>query len=314
MQSNPYKIAVNWEWTSKCNARCVMCPQSQIQNPLLMKPVTFEQALSRIIQANLFRVVIAGYGEPTTHPEFFPFIEALRGQHQRFDMVTNGHLLSLDKIHHLDGVIDTLVVSFSSIVPEVYRKVHVGLDQERVKENILAAQTHLRQTRLVISLTPLEACLEHLDATVAWFRAQGVGGLSMSPNLYNRGGSLEAQETATRLLRSKIKAHKLQSQEFDFVPSLRDIFRQYRANKYLCVPRNVDLFITAAGDYLYCFNDITHQHVLGNVSQSTIEEALALRQQMDGITSLCQGCNMRSRYRLKECVKVALSYGRSKLA
>ena len=35
-----YRIAVNVEWTSKCNALCPMCPRDLIENPILMKEQT----------------------------------------------------------------------------------------------------------------------------------------------------------------------------------------------------------------------------------------------------------------------------------
>jgi hypothetical protein len=33
------------------------------------------------------------------------------------------------------------------------------------------------------------------------------------------------------------------------------------------MPRNVDLFIAANGDYLYCYNDVSHHHPIGNVAK-----------------------------------------------
>ena len=69
MSKSSYRIAVNVEWTSKCNARCAMCPRTMISEPKLMVLSTFEQVLSRLTAEDVFRVIIAGYGEPTTHPE-----------------------------------------------------------------------------------------------------------------------------------------------------------------------------------------------------------------------------------------------------
>ena len=63
-----YKVAVNLEWTSKCNARCVMCPQDMIERPQLMTADTLYKVLERINADDVFRTVIAGYGEPTRIP------------------------------------------------------------------------------------------------------------------------------------------------------------------------------------------------------------------------------------------------------
>mgnify|MGYP000929412697 FL=1 len=89
---------------------------------------------------------------------------------------------------------------------------------------------------------------------------------------------------------------------------------QLRANRFRCAPRNVDLLISATGDYLYCYNDVRHEHVLGHVADTGVREALNLREGMDAIPSLCDGCNMRDRYGAKELVATGLSWVRARLA
>ncbi|MFZ2302135.1 MAG: radical SAM protein [Gallionella sp.] len=308
-----YRIAANVEWTSKCNALCPMCPRGLIEYPQLMTEQTWRQVLERLSQQDVFRVVIAGYGEPTTHTRFFEFVDDMRGHPIRFDMVSNGHQLDAERIRHLDGAIDLLLVSFSSIDPEVYKVVHANLDQARVMDNIRTAQQLFKHTKLAISLTPMPECLPSLPDTIAWLRAQGVETLTMSPTLYNRGGSLQAHELATEKLRQMIEQHRLRSQEFDFIPSVGDIFRQWRSNSFKCIPRNIDVFISSSGDYLYCYNDVSHKHPIGNVADIGIREVLSKREGMAPIPALCDGCNMRDRYDAKEMVKAGFSYMRAKL-
>ena len=308
-----YRIAVNVEWTSKCNALCPMCPRGLIEYPQLMTGETWQQVLNRLTPDNVFRAVIAGYGEPTTHNNFYEFADRLRGHPVRFDMVSNGQQLDAERIRHLDGALGMLLISFSSVDAEVYRQVHANLDQARVMENIRLAQKLFKRTRLAISLTPMPECLPSLPDTIAWLRAQGVETLTMSPTLYNRGGSLEGHELATEKLRQLIEQHHLRSQEFDFIPSAWDIFQQWRCNRFKCVPRNTDFLIAASGDYLYCYNDVKHEHPIGHVSSMNIREALAKRESMEAIPELCGGCNMRGRYGIKELAVAGISYARTKL-
>lgn len=308
-----YRIAVNVEWTSKCNALCPMCPRDLIEFPQLMTEPTWRQTLERLTPQDVFRAVIAGYGEPTTHTRFFEFVDDMRSHPIRFDMVSNGHQLDAERIRHLDGAIDLLLVSFSSIDPGVYQRVHVNLDQARVMENIKAAQRLFKHTQLAISLTPMPECLPSLPDTIAWLRAQGVETLTMSPTLYNRGGSLQEHELATEKLRQLIRQHHLRSQEFDFIPGVRDVFQQWRSNRFKCIPRNIDVFIASSGDYLYCYNDVKHEHPIGNVADMGIREVLASREVMALIPELCNGCNMLNRYDAKELVKAGISYARAKL-
>lgn len=274
---------------------------------------TWRQVLGRLFPKDVFRVVIAGYGEPTTHVKFSQFVDDVRGHALRFDMVSNGHQLDAERIRHLDGAIGLLLISFSSIDPDVYRRVHVNLDQTRVMENIRMARRLFKHTQLAISLTPMPECLPSLPDTVAWLRAQGVETLTMSPTLYNRGGSLKEHELATEKLRQMIRRHHLRSQEFDFIPSVWSIFQQWRSNRFKCVPRNTDVFISASGDYLYCYNDARHEHPIGHVGNLGIRDVLAKREGMAPATALCNGCNMLNRYDAKELVTAGLSYARARL-
>lgn len=311
--SGSYRIAVNAEWTSKCNALCPMCPRDAIAHPQLMRLDIWQQLLARLSPADVFRVVVAGYGEATTHPRFFEFVDAMRGHPVRFDMVSNGHQLDVEKIRHLDGVIDLLIVSFSSIDPDIYRRVHVNLDHGRVMANLQAAQKLFRHTQLAISLTPMPECLPSLPQTIAWLKAQGITTLTMSPTLYNRGGNLSQHELDSARLREMISKYRLRSQEFDFVPSAGEIFRQWRNNRFKCVPRNVDLFVAATGDYLYCYNDVAHRHPIGHVASDAPRDVLRRRESLGPIPALCDGCNLRGRYRTGELLKTGIAFARSRL-
>ena len=310
-----YRTTINVEWTSKCNALCPMCPRDKITQPRIMTADTWQQTLGRIAPEEVVRVVIAGYGEPTTHPQFESFVERLRGHPVTFDMATNGSRLSEQRLHQLDGVIHTLMISFSSIDPEIYQSVHTNLDQKAVMEGILTAGRVLKKTRLVINLSPTRECLDTLDDTVAWLRGNGVNELHMSPTYYDRAG---AQKTSGQpdheRLRAEIKRHRLGSQETAFIPGPSDIYRQWRSNRVKCVPRNTNMLISATGHYTYCFNDIRESYPLGHVSELSLREALQRREALAEQGEICQQCNLRDRYRPGELARVAVSYLRTRLA
>ena len=227
-------------------------------------------------------------------------------------MASNGQELTADKLEQLDGKLGLLLISFSSIDPDVYSSVHVKLDQQRVMENIRLAQAIFKQTAFGISLTPMANCLDTLPQTIEWLQQQGIELLTMSATLYDRGGTMH-HKLATQRLRSMIKRYKLHSQELDFIPSLRDSVAQLRHNQFRCVPRrNSDLFIAASGDYLYCYNDITHQHSIGHINTRSVREIIEEREKMAPIESLCSDCSMRNRYGIKEIAQVTGHYLREK--
>lgn len=304
-----YRIAVNMEWTSKCNARCVMCPREVIhQYAQTMKLPVFEQTLRRITPGNTYRVAVAGYGEPTTHPLFLQFVDRLKAHPVRFDIVSNGQMLDEERFRALDGIIHTLIISFSSIDPDVYRQVQAGLNHEQVKANIVMAQKMFKKTRLAISLTPMLSCLATLPTTIKWLRGNGVERLTMSPTFYDRAGNLDVAGPEYTELRRIIKAYGLHSQELDFVGSIRDFAGQWLANRYKCIPRNADMPIAADGCYQYCFNDVGHGHPLGHVADMSIREALELREKSQPDARICDACSMRQRYRVTELLQVARAY------
>jgi len=313
---SPYRIAVNMEWTSKCNARCAMCPQHAIERPALMTQPTFDRVLQRLDDARVFRVVVAGYGEPTTHPRFMRFVSAVGEHPARFDMATNGQALDAARLQHVDGKLGLMLVSFSSIDPNVYGRVHRNLDHERVKRNIRTAARVLRKTALGVSLTPMAECLDTLPDTIGWLRDQGVELLTMSPTLYDRAGSMTEHRLASQRLRETIARYGLHSQELDFIPSFGESLAQIRRNRFRCVARNSDLLISAQGDYLYCFNDPSHAHRIGHVSENGIDEVLRARERMGPVDAICDGCSMRDRYGPGELAGVAGRYlrGRARLA
>ena len=156
-------------------------------------------------------------------------------------------------------------------------------------------------------------CLPALGDTIAWLRAHGIERLTMSPTLYNRGGKLEDHRLASAELRRMIRLHGLRSQELDFVPSAAEIFRQWQRNRFGCIPRNVDLFVAASGDYLYCYNDVAHRHPVGHVGADAVAAVLRRREGMAAAAALCEACNMRHRYGPLELLGAGLGLARARL-
>ncbi len=262
---------------------------------------------------DVFRAVIAGYGEPTTHPEFEAFVHMIKSARVPVDMVSNGEQLDKDRLKLMDGILNMLIISFSSVEPQVYNHVHANLKHSRVMKNIVLAGKILKKTKLAISLTPMAECIETLPQTIDWLRSNGINHLTMSPSLYDRAGSLHVTDPASRNLRQMIRSYGLHSQEFDFIPGIFDIFGQWRANRFKCIPRNTDLLISAEGMYLYCFNDIRRSHPLASVHEKSVREAIHLREALPADPDLCGDCNIRQRYGPGEIMGTAWNYTRSRL-
>ena len=136
----------------------------------------------------------------------------------------------------------------------------------------------------------------------------------MSPTLYDRAGTISHPATVERNLRPIIRQYGLHSQEYDFVPSVGDLFGQWRANRFRCLPRNSDLAIASDGSYQYCFNDVGHRRPLGTVETLSVRDVLALREPTSPDPELCADCTTRTRYRPWEMLQAAAGYARLRLA
>jgi hypothetical protein len=111
-------------------------------------------------------------------------------------------------------------------------------------------------------------------------------------------------------LKTAIRRYGLHRQDLDFIPSAGEIFAQWRENRFKCIPRNSDILISSDGDYMYCFNDISHGYPLGNVADKTLREALEIREKTDPKSAICDHCNLRGRYGPSEMAGAALGFAK----
>ena len=136
------------EITTDCNLDCGMCIRHVWQQPYgNMAEDTF-QALIRQLRAipSVSTVSFSGFGEPTVHPQFFYFLEAVKEAGLRAELVTNGLSLAGEAAERLlDLQLDRLVVSLDGVASDQDQALH-GNSNAVVQSN-LNAFYHLRQRR-----------------------------------------------------------------------------------------------------------------------------------------------------------------------
>lgn len=93
------------EITSRCNLSCLHCGSDCGRNPgkgelTTEQWIDFIEDLPRSFDAKKLFVILTG-GEPLCHPELDRIIDALRAASVRWSMVTNGWLLSDERLAHL---------------------------------------------------------------------------------------------------------------------------------------------------------------------------------------------------------------------
>ena len=123
----------------RCNLSCTYCNEYDD----FSRPVTLETMLERIdLLGNLKTGVITlSGGEPLLHPELDSIIRRIRENDALAGLITNGYLLTADRIHRLnDAGLDYLQISIDNVQPdEVSKKSLKVLDK---KLQILSENAH----------------------------------------------------------------------------------------------------------------------------------------------------------------------------
>ena len=127
---------------SPCNARCPHCPCATM--PILRKTedpfVRLEYFKKMIDEASHYdtNLRLSGYGEPLLHPNFFEVVEYASKKKVNFSLITNGSLFTDEKIKRIIELdVDSIEISVDSHKEEIYKKIRVGLDFKKVKNNII---------------------------------------------------------------------------------------------------------------------------------------------------------------------------------
>jgi radical SAM protein with 4Fe4S-binding SPASM domain len=173
-------------------------------------------------------------------------------------LTTNGVLLTPDKIPNLlSADIDELVISLDAFKKETYSKIRVGLNFEKVTNNIEAILKAGYKKSLFVEFTKQKENISEFNDFIKYWKIKGLPILVFTIN--NRGGGVE-----------NFEKHSLKIQKSSLIYILKDFF----AHKILkCCPFVLTTFsIRSNGDVIICCNDYTEDIILGNVNESTIKE------------------------------------------
>lgn len=135
------------ENTSRCNLKCKMCLLNTLQEGTGLMPLAlFEELLDQLgAFPQMPTIHFAGYGEPTSHPDFVAMLRAAKAAGARIGITTNGTLLTAELARELVALqIDHLVVSIDGVQPEHYQDIRLGSHLEDVIANMMT----LRRAKL----------------------------------------------------------------------------------------------------------------------------------------------------------------------
>ncbi len=136
----PYAPVRLWvELTSRCNYRCVMCPNKDMNEEAhgTMDFALYKKIIDEAADF-IFDVNLAHRGESLLHPQIVEAIVYARSKGLFTRLHTNGSLLTEELSHKiLESGLDRLSFSFDGFEKETYEKIRVGGHFEKTLQNIL---------------------------------------------------------------------------------------------------------------------------------------------------------------------------------
>lgn len=127
---------VELELTSACNANCLFCPRHLAVKPGFMSRTTLERSCDRIVESGIKNVKLAGFGEPTLHPDFLQHLQFIRSKGLRPHLNTNGIRLNRFDMSRLLSLCDGIIISIHSLDPGIHQQLTGTNTFQRVKRNL----------------------------------------------------------------------------------------------------------------------------------------------------------------------------------
>jgi len=274
---------LNLELTSYCNANCSMCPRNNVKEFGYITLETIDNLIKKIENYSLFEISLSGRGEPTFHPELLDILKKLKTTCRKLSLVTTTDGLNEDNYKDCIDNIDILRLSVSSIDPNVFYKIHRGLDYNKIWKNINNLVMYNPQ-KLNIHLVGGEETYQKLEDTIKYFKENGVNNIHLFP-LWNRGGNIEEQEiNETR--KYLVEKYNIFYSEDEYLDEEKCKLFQ---NPNYCPLGDTSISVNFKGDMIGCFQDFGNITKICNVNDDI--EFIKQRAKVLKKMPVCKNCN-----------------------
>ena len=165
--------------TYRCNSRCPGCPyvQSKIRQSYkdmpFMPPALFEKIADECGEHGAL-IRLTGGGEPLLHPHMVEMIEYAKAAGAKIGLITNGSLLTPQTVDRLLACgTDAIEISADAADKETYSKIRVGLDFDRLMQNVNYLMDRRNETtsktKVIVSLVNQKALEGKLESAVDYW-------------------------------------------------------------------------------------------------------------------------------------------------
>ena len=228
----------------RCNLACTYCNEFDDHSAPVPTPDLF-QRIDKLAALGTGIVTLSG-GEPMLHPDVDVIIRRIRERGMIATLITNGYLLSRDRIGRLNHAgLDHLQISIDNVVPdEVSKKSLKLLDQK------LQWLAEIAEFDITVNSVVGGGIRNPDDAVVIAKRARSLGFSTTAGIIHDTSGELQPLDEGQRTILDALVA---------MGGSMFDIATYNRFQKNLANARPNDWHCGAGGRYLYiCEDGLVH--------------------------------------------------------
>ncbi len=228
----------------KCNLACTYCNEYDTTS----KPVpidTMKQRIDDLSRLGTTIVTISG-GEPLLHPDLDELISYIRGQRIITGMITNGYLLTADRIKRLnDAGLDHMQISIDNVMPDEVSKKSLKVLDKKLQLLSEYADFHVNINSVVGG-----GMKDPHDALVVGRRARQLGFTSTVGIIHDGGGQLRPLEAKEREVFMKMK--NLERTHYSRLNYFQDNIADGKPNNWRCRAGARYIYICEEGLVHYC--------------------------------------------------------------
>src|SRR5579863_4723114 len=228
----------------RCNLACAYCNEYDDKS----KPVAIEtmyQRLDRLADLGTTIITISG-GEPLLHPELDLIIARIRKHGMIAGMITNGYLLTAERIQRLNSAgLDHLQISIDNVMPDEVSKKSLKVLDKKLQLLAEHADFHVNINSVVGGgiKTPQ-------DAMVVGKRALELGFTSTVGIIHDGEGQLQPLENEEREVYAAMRA--MEKSSYSRINGFQDNIAHGKENHWQCRAGSRYLYICEDGLVHYC--------------------------------------------------------------
>ena len=281
------KRLANIELTNNCKADCSMCPRDALKVFGFIDLQTVDDIVEHLQKYDLSEVSISGRGEPTFHPQLIEILKRLKKLDAPLSLVTTTDGLNERNLHDCLDNLDILRISVSSRDRDTFKKVHRGLNYDKIWHTIEQAIEYDKD-KLNIHLVGGQDCFDHLEETIDFFKDRGVKNIHIFP-LWNRGGDLKKEQDINEKRKRIVEQYQIDFSEDEYMDGDKVKLLQ---NPSYCPIGDSSIMVNYKGQMIGCFQDFANRTIVGYVKDKDLN-FVAKRGTLLSKMPVCKDCNSR---------------------